>query len=95
MKKLIYNMYRLIKFYFKLSKVGAFETRSPLGLLLVIREFILSESKVYDSNARVMFRTPEQNAQLLACLIDTYLNTKSKTTLEQILEVLKMTIMKG
>ena len=95
MKKLIYNMYRLIKFYFKLSKIRAFDTHSPLSLLLVIKEFVLSESNVYDSNMKIMYRTPIQNAQLLANLIDTYMKTKSKTTLEQIFEVLKMMIMKG
>ena len=88
-------MYRLIKFYFKLSKIRAFDTHSPLSLLLVIKEYILSESNVYDSNMRVIYRTPIQNAQLLANLIDTYMETKSKTTLEQIFEILKMTIMKG
>ena len=61
----------------------------------MIKEFILSESEVYDSDMRVLYRTPEQNAQLLANLIDTYLVTKSKTTLDQILEVIKMTIMRG
>ena len=95
MKKVIYDIFRLIKFYLKLSKLGVFKTYTPLNLLIVLKEFVLSESKVYDSNLRILYRTPEQNSQLLANLIDTYLVTKSKTTLEQILEVIKMTIMRG
>ena len=95
MKKVIYDIFRLVKFYFKLNKIGVFRAYTPLNLLLVIKEFILSESQVYDGSMRVVYRNPIQNAQLLANLIDTYLKTKSKTTLNQIFEVIRMTIIKG
>ena len=95
MKQIIYDIYRLIKFYLKLSNLGVFSSHNPISLLLVIKEFILSESKVYNSNARIICRTHEQNAELLGNLIDVYIKTKSKTTLEQIFEVLRMTIVKG
>ena len=95
MKKIIYDIYRLVIFYLKLVKIGAFTKHNPIGILLVIKEYVLSESTVFNASERILCRTHEQNAQLLCNLIDTYIKTKSKATLEQILEVLKMTIVKG
>lgn len=94
MHKILYDILRLVKFYFKLSNLGIFEKRNPADILMVIKEFILSESKVYNPVFRKMNRTAEKSALLLATLIDLYIKERKDKTLDEILNVLKTEIIK-
>ena len=98
MKKIIFKIYdivRLLKFCWRLMRLEVFSTHNPVGLLLLIQAFIFSESKTYNKEAKVLFRSYEQNAELLVKLIEVYLQTKSNETLKQVLELIRMMIVKG
>ena len=95
MWQIVTGIFRSIKFTSRLNEARVFSRHNPSDMLLVIKEFIRSEYPTYNENLRFMYRTPKQNADVLSSLVDTYLSTKSETTLNQILEVVKVTVSKG
>ena len=65
-----------------------FKERPPEFVLMVIKKYIALESPYYPSTM-YWGRTVQKSAELLGALTDSYLETKSEVTLDQILEVLK------
>ena len=67
---------------------GIFGSSSPNVILKLLCKFIALEAPFY-SDKMVMGRSTKKSVQLLNALTTSYLETKSETTLDQILEVLK------
>ena len=95
MFKKLHNMYRYLRFCLILLRLGVFSRRNPFGVLLILKEYLLSEGKVYNEDLKVLYRTPEQTAQLIANLVDSYGETKSETSLKQMFELIRLLVMKG
>ena len=87
-KKKFIGIINCIKFFYFLFKYGAFEGDSPNFILKVIQKFITLESPYYP-NTIYLGRSITKSSELLGALIDSYFDTKSEITLNQILEVLK------
>ena len=86
-KKQVKSFVNYIKFAYFLSN-GIFGSNSPETILKLICKFVSLEAPFY-SNKVVMGRSIQKSIELLNILISSYIETKSETTLEQILEVLK------
>ena len=82
------GLYRLGQFTYWLYKERIFQKGDPSLVLRTIQKFTSCAWGEY-SETIVMGRTPVQSTALLHVLIDTWFETGSKTTLNQILEVLK------
>ena len=67
---------------------GIFGSSSPEVILKIICKFIALEAPFYSTKI-VMGRSVKSSAELLNVLTTSYIETKSETTLDQILEVLK------
>ena len=87
-KKSLKNIINFIKFSYFLSKEKVFGSKSPELILRVIKKFIALDYPNYPKSS-YLGRTLENSSKLLSSLIDSYFNTKSEVTLNQILEVLK------
>lgn len=86
-KRRVVSIINYIKFIYFLSK-GIFEDNSPEIILRIIQKFISLQTPFYE-NTIVMGRSTRKSCELLGTLIDSYLETKSDITLEQVLTVLK------
>ena len=82
------NTINFIKFSYFLSKGKIFGSKSPEQILRVIKKFIALEYPKYP-DVQYLGRSVKDSSNLLSSLIDSYLETKSEVTLNQILEVLK------
>ena len=89
-KRQLYSILNYIKFACFLCK-GIFGSSSPEVVLKLICKFVALEAPFY-SDKIVMGRSSKKSAELLGALLTSYLQTKSETTLDQILEVLKREI---
>ena len=87
-KQKFINTINYIKFSYFLSKDKIFGSKSPELILRVIKKFIALEYPNYP-DVKYLGRSIKNSYDLLAALINSYLITKSETTLNQILEVLK------
>ena len=87
LKKIALRIINYVKFTYFLSD-GIFGSGSPRSLLRLISKFTELEAPFY-SKRFVMGRGPQKSAELLNSLVEAYARTKSETTLNQILEVLK------
>ena len=87
-KKSLYNFINYCKFIYLLLKERLIGNDSPRTILKVIRSFISLEAPRYQDSL-YLSRGISQSSLLLQALIDTYLETKSEVTLNQLLEVLK------
>ena len=67
---------------------GIFGGNSPELILKVIMNFVVLETPYY-KNTICMNRSVKDSSDLLGALVDSYFETKSETTLDQILVVLK------
>ena len=93
LKRSIISAYNYTKFICFLCK-GIFGSSCPEVVLKVIQKFLALEAPFY-SNRIVMGRSMGKSIQLLSSLIDSYIKTKSNVTLEQIMEVLKESLLKS
>lgn len=91
-KRKLLSVLNYIKFTYFLSK-GIFGSNSPEVILKMICKFVTLEAPFY-SNKVVMGRSVKKSAELLCSLVNSYIETKSNTTLNQIIEVLKEEILK-
>lgn len=87
-KESLYNLINYCKFLYLLLKNQGIGNKSPDIILKVIKIFISLESNRYP-NSLYFNRGIAESSTLLCSLIDSYLNTKSEVTLNQLLEVLK------
>ena len=87
-KRKISSTINYIKFIYFLTTNRIFGSNSPEVILKVIGKFIALEAPFY-SDKIVMGRSVSKSIELLEILINLYIPTKSETTLEQIIEVLK------
>ena len=87
LKRSFISVLNYIKFAYFLCK-GVFGSSSPEVILKIICKFIALEAPFY-SNKIVMGRSTAKSIQLLSTLVTSYIETKSETTLDQIMEVLK------
>ena len=92
LKRKAYSVINYLKFAYFLRK-GIFGSNSPAAVLKLISEFVMLEAPFY-SNKIVMGRTMNKSIQLFRTLVNSYTETKSDVTLDQILEVLKEEILK-
>ena len=83
------NLFRLGFFIKYLYKKDIFNKGNPELILRVIQEFIWQSFREYDGSKKVLGRTVSQSSMLLVALIDKWFKDKSKTTLDQIMEVLR------
>lgn len=86
-KRRVLSILNYTKFMYFLGQ-GIFGSSSPNVILKLLCKFIALEAPFY-SNKMVMGRSTKKSVQLLNALTTSYLETKSETTLDQILEVLK------
>lgn len=86
-KRRVLSILNYTKFMYFLGQ-GIFGSSSPNVILKLLCKFITLEAPFY-SDKMVMGRSTKKSAQLLNALTTSYLETKSETTLDQILEVLK------
>ena len=91
-KRRVFSVLNYIKFVYFLSK-GIFGSTSPEVILKMICKFVTLEAPFY-SDKIVMGRSVKKSAELLCCLVNSYIETKSSTTLNQIIEVLKEEFLK-
>ena len=87
LKKIALCVINYVRFTYFLSD-GIFGGGSSQSLLRLIGKFIELEAPFYPKKM-IMGRGPQKSAELLHSLIEAYARTKSETTLDQILEVLK------
>jgi hypothetical protein len=87
LKRRIISVMNYTKFIYFLSK-GIFGSSSPDVILKLICKFVALEAPFY-SNKIIMGRSAQKSIELLSVLVPSYIKTKSETTLDQILEVLK------
>ena len=87
-KRRISSTINYIKFIYFLTASGIFGSNSPEAILRVICKFVTLEAPFYSTKI-VMGRSVNKSIELLGTLINSYIQTKSETTLEQITEVLK------
>lgn len=83
------NIVDFITFIYLLIKNKVFSSRSQLNILLAICTYVQVKHKYYNKQLRIMSRTPVESYKLLCSLCKSYAETKSLTTLNQIVEVLK------
>lgn len=76
------------KFFYLLFKGNILGSDSPSTILNLLRAFVSLESPYYP-NSYYMGRSLAKSSLLFQALVDTYLETKSDVTLNQLLEVLK------
>lgn len=86
-KRRVLSILNYTKFMYFLGQ-GIFGSSSPNVILKLLCKFIALEAPFY-SDKMVMGRSTKKSVQLLNALTTSYLETKSETTLDQILEVLK------
>lgn len=87
-KQSLKNLINYIKFFYFLSKGKIIGDKNPEVILRAIKIFISLESPRYP-NTFYFGRDMIKSSELLQVLIDSYLETKSEVTLDQLLEVLK------
>ena len=87
LKRRVISVMNYTKFIYFLSK-GIFGSSSPDVILKLICKFVALEAPFY-SNKIVMGRSIKKSIDLLNTLVNSYIETKSETTLDQITEVLK------
>ena len=83
------NLDRLLNFSYYLYKNDIFRKGDPKLILKVIQEFTFWSFREY-SDKRVMNRDACQSAALLGVLINKWFEDQSKTTLDQIMQVLRI-----
>ena len=86
--KEISNFVKLLKFMFYLYRTRTFCENASVSILKVIQKFIELKQEEFSNVA--LNRTSEQSYRLLSVLTNEYIETKSETTLNQLLEVLKV-----
>ena len=87
-KKSIINFINLLSFCHFLFIRNIFKGDSPKNVLLIIKKFISLEAPYYP-NSYYLGRSVTKSSELLGALVDSYMETKSEVTLNQLLEVLK------
>ena len=87
-KQSLKNFYNFIIFSYFIAKEKIFGSKSPGLILQIIKKFISLEYPNYPESY-YLGRDMKKSSDLLGALIDSYTETKSETTLNQILEVLK------
>lgn len=87
-KKSLHNLISYCKFLYLLLKNQGIGNESPAIVLKVIKIFIAIEGLRYPDTIYFNRRISD-SAELFCALVDSYLETKSEVTLNQLLEVLK------
>ena len=85
----VVNLYRLGFFITYLYKNDILGKGEPELVLRVIQEFVWLSFREYDGSKKVLGRSVSQSAMLFITLVDKWFEDKSKTTLDQIVEVLR------
>ena len=83
------NLYALLHFSYYLYKNDIFRKGDPKLVLRVLQQFTFWSSKEY-SNTLVMNRNVCQSTALFNVLVDKWFEDQSKTTLDQIMQVLRI-----
>lgn len=83
------NLDRLLNFSYYLYKNDIFRKGDPKLILRVIQEFTFWSFREY-GDKRIMNRDACQSAALLGVLINKWFEDQSKTTLDQIMQVLRI-----
>ena len=86
-KRRVLSIFNYAKFVHFLCQ-GVFGSKSSSAILKVLCKFVELEAPFYSTKV-VMGRSINKSIQLLNALVASYIETKSETTLDQILEVLK------
>lgn len=86
-KRRVFSLINYTKFIYFLCK-GIFMSDSEIEILRVVQKFVSLQYPFYSKNI-VMGRKIGRSYELLNALINSYIKTKSETTLNQIMVVLK------
>ena len=81
------NLTKLIKFTYFIHVNHLFRDGEPKLILLLVKRFVELESSNY-KQVQCFGRSVQASTNLLSSLIESYLNTNSEVTLEQVMTVL-------
>lgn len=93
LKRRVISVINFTKFIYYIVRTGIFGSNSPETILKMISKFVSLEAPFY-SNRIVRGRSMKKSIDLLGALVTSYLENKSDTTLEQVVEVLKEEFLK-